>query len=340
MEVINLPPNYTPSNTINAEEAPPDFSTIRHQELPSYAQTRKNSGWSIVIKNRLLIDGYRIFVSDDAAKKYKAFKKNKNRENLALQQQGYGVPLFKVVRSFVPFSKKFLTFRRYIPSNLHAFEENSDMYDYCSVAKTSHLGYDSYIFEFVPDPTMPWLNFRVVMFSHSILPISDYFFRGRKHRWIDESSLLSSNTKQEGFTGGFRHTILSPHQVSLTDNWDGMGDVLSREIVNPYLSDDFDRYSSLPLGSTNIGGQGNLKPEYYGRNFSRIHRIVQPTVTTTSNEVRIGDVNNRRDDVNYETIFSVDEEELVMICMATTLKRQKDIKRKIEMAAKATQNCR
>lgn len=223
---------------------------------------------------------------------------------------------------------------------MHAFEENSDMYDYCSVAKTSHLGYDSYIFEFVPDPTMPWLNFRVVMFSHSILPISDYFFRGRKHRWIDESSLLSSNTKQEGFTGGFRHTILSPHQVSLTDNWDGMGDVLSREIVNPYLSDDFDRYSSLPLGSTNIGGQGNLKPEYYGRNFSRIHRIVQPTVTTTSNEVRIGDVNNRRDNVNYETIFSVDEEELVMICMATTLKRQKDIKRKIEMAAKATQNCR
>ena len=58
---------------------------------------------------------------------------------------------------------------------MHAFEENSDMYDYCSVAKTSHLGYDSYIFEFVPDPTMPWLNFRVVMFSHSILPISDYF---------------------------------------------------------------------------------------------------------------------------------------------------------------------
>lgn len=63
-------------------------------------------------------------------------------------------------------------------------------------------------------------------------------------------------------------------------------------------------------------------------------------MTTTSNEVRIGDVNNRRDDVNYETIFSVDEEELVMICMATTLKSQKDIKRKIEMAAKATQNCR
>jgi hypothetical protein len=338
------PPTYTQlhieHHIASSEDLPPHFSTIQHNELPTYAQSRRKSGWNIVIRTRVLVDGYRIFVSPDAANKFNEFKKKKKRshEITQLQKQGYGVPLFKVTSSYVPFSKKFLTFRKYAPrKGVHSFDENKDYYDYCTVIKTTHIGYDSYIFEFSPDPDAPWLNFTVVMFSHNILPINDYIFRGRKHRWVDETRLLS---KERQAKHGFRHTILSPSQVSLTDNWDGTSDRLTRNTENVYLTDDIERCASMSYGATNVGFPRHAKAEYYGQNFSRILRVSEPTVRTVSNEVKIGDVNDRKKDIDYESIFAIDEDDLVTICIAAVLKRQKDIQNKIEMAAKASHQCK
>lgn len=344
MQLITSPPTYTPlsieGNRQHQGDLPPHFSTIEPQKLPTYTQARKHSGWSIVIKSRFIIDGYRVFVSQDAANKYDAFKRSKHNDAVKLQQQGYGIPLFKVDTPFISFNKKFLTFRKYIPTCDNPFNEKCDFYDYCLVTKTSHSGYDTYNFEFTPDSNKPWLNFRVVMFSHTFLPIHDYIFRGRKHRWIDESTLLSQKENQLNMISVFKHTILSPNQVSLTDNWDGICDLLNREIENPYLVDNVESYSSLSFGSTNYRYQRSPKPEYYGRNFSNSQSMSDPVIKTTSNEINIGDISNRNDKINYESIFSLDEEDLVMICIAATLKRQKDILKKIEMEANATKNCR
>ena len=69
-------------------------------------------------------------------------------EIIQLQEQGIGVPLFKAVTSYIPLATKFITFRRYVPTNLHPFDIDKDYYDYCIVKRKLHVGYDSYIFEF------------------------------------------------------------------------------------------------------------------------------------------------------------------------------------------------
>ena len=113
--------------------------------------------------------------------------KNKTPEIIDLQEQGFGVPILKAITPNVPFTNKFLTFRRYVPTNLHPFDIDKDYYEYCVVKKSIHVGYDTFIFEFKPDPNVRKSDFTITMFSHSQLPINDYIYKGNKHRWVDET---------------------------------------------------------------------------------------------------------------------------------------------------------
>ncbi|EMG48437.1 hypothetical protein SBY92_003337 [Candida maltosa Xu316] len=316
MGKIDEPPVYTnrPIDEKKGEEAPPPPFT---EAVPHYFQDNKSPGWKIVINNRFWTDGFRIFVSNDASNKFDIFKKkNTSPEVVELQEQGFGVPLFKAVTSFISVSGRFITFRRYTPTNLHPFDVDRDYYDYCVVTKSVHLSYDTYTFKFTPDPKNPSLNFKVVLFSHSILPIHDYIYKGERRRWIDESNLMNFRLQWQ-VKYGFKHTVLTPDQVSMTDSWDGKGDSLDRkkqnELLNGLLRKTFSISAKYP------------KPEYYGPYITDVLGEAEAFFKLGYAEVKIDDTGNPNTNVNYESIFSLREDDLVTICTATVLKRQKDI---------------
>lgn len=319
----NIPPPFT---THPIEVHPPPFSssTSPNIRVPAYFQNQTTSGWTIVINNRFWTDGFRIFVSEDASNKFDAFKKSKNPEIIQLQEQGIGVPLFKAVTSYIPLATKFITFRRYVPTNLHPFDIDKDYYDYCIVKRKLHVGYDSYIFEFTPDPKQPKLNFQVILFSHSILPIHDYIYKGERHRWIDESNLRGFKARWQ-VKYGFKHTYLIDGQPALTDNWDGKSDKLNKDKKNPYL----DNFLKMKLSVLSRFP----KQEYYGPHCTDTLGEAEAFFKLGYAELKIDDLGRgipegddvNGVDVNYESIFSIPEDELVTICIATVLKRQKDI---------------
>lgn len=324
----SIPPAFTPNSlevhpppfSLSSPPPPPPPPPDQHNfHVPAYFQNQITPAWTIVINNRFWTDGFRIFVSEDASNKFDAFKKSKNPEIIQLQEQGIGVPLFKAITSYIPLATKFITFRRYVPTNLHPFDIDKDYYDYCIVKRKLHVGYDSYIFEFTPDPKQPKLNFQVILFSHSVLPIHDYIYKGERHRWIDESNLRRFKELWQ-VKYGFKHTYLIDGQPALTDNWDGQSDKLNKNKKNPYLDNFFKMKFSILSRYP--------KPEYYGPHCTDTLGEAEAFFKLGYAELKIDDLGkgySQNDDVNYESIFSIPEEELVTICIATVLKRQKDI---------------
>ncbi|RCK59072.1 hypothetical protein Cantr_07390 [Candida viswanathii] len=320
----DIPPEYTnrpgkKDDCNDLDDLPPDFSTLEHpHQLPAYFQTMPTvPGWTIVINNRFWVDGFRIFISLDSARKFSAFKNSANPDVISLQEQGFGVPVFKAITNSVPFLSKYITFRKYTPTNLRPFDVDRDYFEFCVVRRYAHVGYDTYVFEFHPDLGDKTREFTLMMFSHSQLPIHDYLYKGVKHRWVDETHGKGFR-KRWSMKFGFKHTILDPAQPALTDNWDGKSDKLDKEKKkNAYLGGYLRNMFSVSAKYA--------KAEYYGPLCSDTLGEEEHYFTRGFAELRVDDVGNPDLNVNYETIFSLKEDDLVSICVATVLKRQKDI---------------
>ncbi|CAI5759423.1 unnamed protein product [Candida verbasci] len=314
MSKQDKPPIYTNRNGPDSEL--PHYSSYRNDQQ-MYFEGSSPKSWEIVILNRYFVDGFRIFVSLDAAEKFEVFKKNKAPEVIELQTAGIGVPIFKAITPLIPLTTKFLTFRRYVPTNLHPFDIEKDYYNFCTVKKKLHVGYDSFLFDFVPDPNQPKLNFQIIMFAHSTLPINDYIYNGEKHRWIDES--IMRGFRERFFVKyGFKHTILGKDQTSLCDSWDGQSEKLDKSMTNPYLKN----YLKTKFSLTSRF----IKPEYYGVQITGILGEMEAFFLDTGYaELKLDDIYNTSPYVDYESINSLNIDALVHICIATCLKRRKDI---------------
>lgn len=308
-----VPPEYTnrPYNELSYDQPPPIVG-----DEPVYFESAAPRGWSVTINNRFWTDGFRIFVSKDSAEKFKAFKNNSNMHIIDLQRQGIGIPLFKAIDPLNPVTTKFLTFRKYVPNQTGRFDIDKDFYVYCQVRKKYHIGYNSYVFDFTPDPNSSKANFQIVMFSHSTLPINDYVYKGEVHRWIDESFRRKFKSYfQVKF--GFKHSVLRSGQPSLVDSWDGRTDKLDKNKPNPYLKS---------LFKMKLSPSARLpKPEYYGERCTAILGEAESYFHLGYGEVRIDDLYNPDPDVDYESVLSMHDDALVLVCVATVLKRQKDI---------------
>ena len=313
---------------MSRQQAPPPY-TNRHPEdeisysqppqvvgdEPVYFEDAAPRGWCVTINNRRWSDGYKIFVSKDAAEKYKAFKKSSNEHILDLQRNGIGMPLLKTDLPFSPFSSKFLTFSKYVPNREGRFDDSKDFHVYCDVRKFIHRGYNTYVFNFIPDPNSPNKNFQIFMFAHSTYPICDYRYKGQVHRWVDESS----QTKFQSYNQvkyGFKHTVLNPGQPSLVDNWDGCSDKLDKTKPNPFLKSMF----KVKLTT----GLRLPKPEYYGNHCTAILGEADSHFKTGYGQVKIDDLYSTDPNVNYESALSMHEDASVLVCIAAVLKRQKD----------------
>ncbi|KAI5970565.1 hypothetical protein CANMA_000384 [Candida margitis] len=287
-------------------EAPPTYTNrssdmVSHEQLPqlvknepTYFENASSIGWSVTINNRFWSDGFRIFVSKDSAEKFKAFKNNPNEH----------------------ITDTFLIFRKYAPKEHGSFNIDKDYFTYCEVRKKYHMGYNTLVFDFTPDPNSPKTNFQIVMFDHSILPICDYVYKGQVHRWVDESYTRKfKSCCQVKF--GFKHSILRPGQPSLIDNWDGHSYKLEKTKPNPYIGSSFKMWfrpkARVP------------KPEYYGKKCLATLGEEEWGFKLGYGEVKIDDSYNTDPNIDYESVLSMHEDALVLVCVATVLKKQKKI---------------
>lgn len=282
----------------------------------SYLNSYLDNGWTVIIKKKSVKTGFSVFLSEDAYVKYNFYKHNPTMDSIKFQQNGFGVPLLKLnsIKEDI-FPYYYLSFKRYFPTNFWPFDENKDFYEFCKVSKTTHIGYTCFVFEFTPDPTDPGLDFKVFMFSHSRLPISDYIYKGERRRWI-EQTLLDEFKKQGVMRYGFKNTVLKSNQVSLTDNWDGESKELRTKSKNPYLSGYFKKRFSWSYRLP--------KEEYYGESPSAILCETLKSIQPGFSGIKIIDRLTQNVDTNYESTISLSEEVLVTICIGTVLNWEKD----------------
>ncbi|CAK9441271.1 uncharacterized protein LODBEIA_P51400 [Lodderomyces beijingensis] len=158
----------------------------------------------------------------------------------------------------------------------------------------------------------------------STFSINVYLYKGIRHRWIKETS--GGEIRRQGRTKfKFGHFILADGQPSLCDNWDGKSDALDKKSkFNPLLVSPFKSLfkSSAP------------KPEYYG--ISSLGALIE-SKQDSFGVLNFEDVCQCPDPgANFESIYSVDEDDLVHIYIATVLKRVRDAVEKSNTAAAAT----
>ncbi|KAG7666005.1 uncharacterized protein J8A68_000435 [[Candida] subhashii] len=304
-------PSYNES--IEQDQPPPPVGS-----QPLYFSNLSPQGWSFVINNAFFGGRYTIFVSKDASDKWNVFKKNNTPEVKDLQAQGYGIPLLKGICPLNPFTTKFLTFKRYLPTADHPFDVEKDHYEFCVVNVNQHFGYKTFIFHFRPDPEQRKLDFELMVFMHSGLPIVDYIYKGEKHRWIDETAGHGFRMQWQ-VKFGFKHCVLSENQPSLTDNWDGVNHKLNKS-PNPLIEGTIATLFSM----SSRWSSRFPKNEYYGEGRG-VFGEAEPFFKLGHAELNVDDIYNQSASVDYESIFSVNQDVLVDVCVATVLKRQRDI---------------
>lgn len=311
-------------------------STIYHSEEKQSFSGQDDAlnaakSYKMVIANQCWSSNYKVFVSQDSFEKFKTFKKTKkekksNEITIPLQSEGVGIPLFKV-QAHCWFG--FLTFYKCFPSvDKSAFDIAKDKFEFCKVKKHTHVGYDSFVFEFTPDPENRSSDFTLTLFSSGVFPINDYEYNGKRYRWVDESR-CGGVTKQVARKFAFTHTVLQSNQPSMLDNWDGKNHSLDKQKGNPLLDG--------LLKKRFKWGTKKIKEEYYGENDNT---QLSETVATC---LKLGYAmlqteslhNNNACEVNQESILSVNLDVLVMVCFATVLKRKKDIVEQANIAAAA-----
>ncbi|EGW35491.1 uncharacterized protein SPAPADRAFT_58733 [Spathaspora passalidarum NRRL Y-27907] len=276
-------------------------------ELPTYREVFGAPGWNFIIRNSVTGAGFNIFLSKKAYHQYLKINQNETDDARDMHIQGIGIPMFRVTGSLSAINPKPMIIKKYVANTERPFNAYKDYQQFCTVKKKVHSVYTSYTFKFTPDIEDPSQDFEVVMFSHITLPISDYIYRGEKHRWIHE------DTKQ---THQYRHTILESSQESLADGWDGQSDKLKRVwttrrfVQNASFIHTFGRMHKLPTD------------EYYGSGCSSILNMTSVNTISGYAELRARDEQegSLRD---YDEISEVPLDHMVQICIATVLKTAK-----------------
>ncbi|KAI5965619.1 uncharacterized protein KGF55_000981 [Candida pseudojiufengensis] len=337
MSNIESLPLYTenPSDepiTIDEEVLPPSYYDPPVGDTPVFFQNASPKGWSIIFNTRYYRNGD-IFVGKDSIFKYTYFQRHgRNSEIDNLHRLGIGVPLFKVIVALCsPITARSVTFRIH-SHNIQSgtsIDDNNNYYTFCQVKKSCYNGYNAFTFHFTPDPYQKSLNSKVVMFQDTNIPIYDYIYKGERHRWVDETvTPFFQQTEQIKF--GFKHTSLLPSQISLCDYWSGYGDKLNnKHTIFSLFSSKF---------KTNTDGMfGIQRGDYYGTKPNAIFGLAKTSFNLGKlrlAELRIHDQTGLHDEYieetdsfeTYNSNFSLNQDSLVMICIATFLRMEKDIR--------------
>lgn len=302
MESDPPPPSYT----LHAIDTKPQSRPkIRSLLDPIEATTiRNNNERTIIFKNRAMFDGYRIFLSEDACEKYETFKVGcYNRTIDKLMQQGFCIPIFNVVAPYMSNDGPFLSFKRYVPTMNHEFDIDKDYFEFCTVKQKRYVDYITYTFKFMPNPNDKTSDFTIFMISHPRYAIHDYIYRDERHRWFYEVSEFKVNNSS-GLKHDLKHTILNWNQPSLIENRNIYKDKLNIKIKD------------LFIGRDSFGGISN------GDVLSDYNYYYSGKKKTS---LTIGNFHWLNSSVDCGSVLSLTNDELVTICVAAVLKRDKDL---------------
>lgn len=181
-----------------ALENPPEYTPGKSQVFP--------------IVDKLLRTTVLVYPSVQSEEKYKDYSTQANSLFVIGENAlGYGLPLLETSSHF--FSRKFVTIRKFIiPKGEEPFDIKKHYYDFCVVKRWNGFKCNTLVLEF--------LNEKVVVFYHLIMPIIDYEYKGVVYRWIDERDIFLK----------FKFTLLQlgPQRgYSLVDDWDRATDKLA-----------------------------------------------------------------------------------------------------------------
>ncbi|CAK9441269.1 uncharacterized protein LODBEIA_P51380 [Lodderomyces beijingensis] len=284
-------------------------------ESKSSAKPQRQVSCSYCTKERKLVMSssrpahvFGVYVSEDSRLKYEQSLKSKDDALRTLQQNGIGIPVLKGVFNTKIDDPLFMTFWKYYPPEFGSFDFQKDYKTFCTVKRYNRPSYDCYVFEFTPDISSPESNFSITMFSHCVRPINDYIYNGERTRWVDESKNSStSDFKRRRFSFSskiqheFKHTLLSPLQPALTDDWDGSSTKL--EVRSP---------SSLMKVA--LGLSAKSPGEYYGNGvFGKCTKEAKKPAV-----LKLRDSCTRKD-MHLECVVSVGIDALVSACIVKVL---------------------
>lgn len=294
---------------------------VKHEieNLPDYHQSDHAAihHYSFALTEQCWKQNNYIFMSQDSIGKYKSFKDlGKDAPELSwkavleLQHRGVGIPLLGGNVAYKENLKigQTMTICRYkCPPQGLMFDKERDKEPFCEAVQTTSAQYKRYVFTFASGRTMTF-------FLHRRLPFGDVCFNksesDARYRWL--------HSKYNTCNGSYRYDIerLQPDQPSMLDNMDRQANRLSahNELVGSKLSAFGipkrkileDLKGGIPVGS--IEYVRNYSWKSYARDAKMEFRVPMTLP-----------------DVDPESILSVDEETLELLCMGLVLhKRESD----------------
>lgn len=284
-------------------------------EPPSYDQSSgKILSWDFICLEQAITDNFTLYTSLDAQEKYKLFKNAKGSEDYIrardLQQNGFALPVLQANRTLFKLNK-FLTIYKFRPppaAGTRLFSKKEDRYVFCKVERRWSIGYTRYILEFTPDFDNPNRKFTVTMIEHSRKPIIDISeFNGKRLRWTYSRYFFS------GTHWAYNLNVLPPDTPSLTDNLTSENKVNSK---NPLLGSSWGNVL-IPRSRRGYVYESN---HCVGKLYDAL-QIIGFKSTKFTFQKHTMDTN-----LSPESIFSVDEETMVILCIAAVIKRIEEIK--------------
>ena len=310
-----------------AEQVPPYSGTDQpifleskhnNQQLPDYHQAHHAGTfhYKFVMAEKLLKQNHYVFVSADSMGKYRSFKGvsldspiDTHQKVSTLQHQGIGIPLLSANIAWKENFKidKSMTIYKYNrPPKMRLFDKNLDKELFCVVKLRESAQYYRYEFEFVKS------NRKMTFFLHRKHPFGDVCFSGSdiRYRWL--------HSKYSMWRDRYRYDILRLPltQPSLLDGMD-----MEKNKLNPSNKLVGSKLAAFTLPTRKVldsikGGQTFGGIEYF-RNYSLKRYSQDATMDLNVPKTLPG--------ADPESISSVDEHTLELLCMGLVLhKRESD----------------
>lgn len=210
--------------------------------------------------------------------------------NEGLTSEGYGMPLFTTHTYY--FSSKFMSFKKFFVPNDGSFEKETHFEEYCLVKRTIGLRCSVYTLEF--------LDKKIMMFYHKILPIVDYRYQGNIYRWVREKKY-----KTEKYL--FTLLQLGPERgYSMVDSWDETTSTLLKNHPMTRLENVFSLDARKP------------KPEMYEDSIAIGELRENSKLGNHRTQISLENTHSS----DYDNINSIDEDMLVHLIAGMVIKRQ------------------
>ncbi|CUM67345.1 uncharacterized protein PRCAT00005038001 [Priceomyces carsonii] len=250
-----------------------------------------------------------VFTTEDSAAKYKEFKKISSGEAnfqtvLNIQRSGLGVPLLLTSFNYLK-GKHASIFKYELPEESRLFDKDIDRREICTVWKNRFSTYVRYKFDFALSEDR---KFTICLFNHYRLPIGDTteFPKGTSYRWTHDNRLLTYYK--------YSLFLLEDSDNSLTDNMDK--DKYKLDSYNKLVGRGMRNFFKLPSRKPKDDHIPNCR-------LGKLECLRIPLLESNKPTAKL--VIRTTESDNLDSILSVNEDDVIFLCMSTILKGIEDM---------------